>query len=107
MTRYHRDPFLADIFEDDGEMEAALCIDVVPGGVMEDIPATWRIDFGNAKLRSFKIGDLTGDRAMAVLMTGEAHVADQERAVSERWAEGASERRESRYFDTHGDRRDD
>lgn len=101
MAAYDR--FLSDVF-DSGEADDDLCIDVVPGGVMESIPATWDVRDGFARLRSFQIGALIGDRAMAVLMTGEAHVAEQEVAVSERWAETECERREARMADLRGDR---
>jgi hypothetical protein len=64
------------------------CIDV-EAGIMEDCPATFLISPGrrDAELIDFRIGNWTGDRAAAVAMTGDSHVAMQEALAFEEWQE--------------------
>jgi hypothetical protein len=77
--------------------DALLCIEC-QSGIMEDLPASYYIDdeTGRATLVTFKIGAWEGDREAAVQMTGEAHVAMQERMAADQWAEDAEDRELSR-----------
>lgn len=93
MSRYDR--FMSDIF-DDGVSDHPLTIDVVPAGVMEEIPAEWDVRSGFARLTKFRIGDFIGDRGVAVLMAGEPEIIRQEKLVAERWYEGSGDRAAAR-----------
>jgi hypothetical protein len=66
-----------------GLYHAPLCIDVVPGGCMEEIPAEWESIHEDAPVRltRFCIGGMWFDRRAACLMTGTGHVEQQERSL--------------------------
>lgn len=68
------------------------CIETPEGGnIMENLPATFWITDAGASLSSFQIGAFKASREMAVVMSGEEHIARQERNAFDRWCAEAND----------------